>query len=314
MSFLVGVILPKGTKWCGWQVGAGTTTCYWTQPKPRRLLWISEKKKKQTLNHFTSMVLGLDFHFLGVHITRTCPGVCTKGSWQRRLSRDFISCESSGKITSLKSCCCPTINVLSKAFYATACVLLPSLDKLQSSRRHRKAGNTIKDKINKQCPNSSCTTISNNLISLWKHVSNKSCRKPPILDILPLKYYLKLSTRLSLSSGINAPLSPRTDWIELICTYEWLKQHCVAMHCSKHILCLKYKGFSDWSIFQHFVIQFNAVVWRRKKKKPLPKYSILNSHIEFYLAYSSGTDITGSTIQWLIVNSAGCIKHPCAET
>lgn len=97
-----------------------------------------QKKRKQTINHFRSMVLGLDFHFLGVHITRTCPGVCTKGSWQRRLSRDFISCESSGKITSLKSCCCPTINVLSKAFYATACVLLPSLDKLQSSRRHRK--------------------------------------------------------------------------------------------------------------------------------------------------------------------------------
>lgn len=128
-------------------------------------------------------------------------------------------------------------------------------------------GNTIKDKINKQCPNSSCTTISNNLISLWKHVSNKSCRKPPILDILPLKYYLKLSTRLSLSSGINAPLSPRTDWIEQICTYEWLKQHCVAMHCSKHILGLKYKAFSDWSIFQHFVIQFNAVVWRRRRRK-----------------------------------------------
>lgn len=258
MSFLVGVILPKGTKWCGRQVGAGTTTCYWTQPKPRRLLWISEKRK-QTLNHFTSMVLV--FHFLGVHITRTCPGVWTEGSWQRRLSRDFISCESSGKITSLKSCCCPTINVLSKAFYATACVLLPSLDKLQSSRRHRKAGNTIKDKINKQCPNSSCTTISNNLISLWKHVSNKSCRKPPILDILPLKYYLKLSTRLSLSSGINAPLSPRTDWIEQICTYEWLKQHCVAMHCSKHILCFKYKAFSFSTLL------YNLMQWCEEKKK-----------------------------------------------
>lgn len=282
MSFLVGVILPKGTKWCGWQVGAGTTTCYWTQPKPRRLLWISEKKKTDIKPLYINGV-GVGLPLPGSSHHKDLSWGVTKGSWQRRLSRDFISCESSGKITSLKSCCCPTINVLSKAFYATACVLLPSLDKLQSSRRHRKAGNTIKDKINKQCPNSSCTTISNNLISLWKHVSNKSCRKPPILDILPLKYYLKLSTRLSLSSGINAPLSPRTDWIELICTYEWLKQHCVAMHCSKHILCLKYKGFSDWSIFQHFVIQFNAVVWRRKKKNHCQNTAFLTHTLSFTL-------------------------------
>lgn len=61
-------------------------------------------------------------HVSGFTSRRTRPWVWTQQSWHRRFSRDFISWESSVKITSLKGCWCPSIDVLSRAFYATVSV------------------------------------------------------------------------------------------------------------------------------------------------------------------------------------------------
>lgn len=147
--------LPTGTKWSDWQRGAGTT-CSWTQPRRRRLLWIL-----WTLNHFTSMGMGwrwcqtsASWEFTS---RMTCSGVWTQWSWERCSGETLFPENPQGKQHPSKAAgvllslfnrehpmLLPLCVIVKMAQGITFC-FLPPLDELHCSRCLRKAGNIIKD-------------------------------------------------------------------------------------------------------------------------------------------------------------------------
>lgn len=90
--------------------------------RPRTSSWISGEEN-WTFNHYTSVRIvwrGCQTSVSWESTSwRTWPGMWTRQSWKRRPRRDFISWESSGKVTFLKNCWCPSAAALLRASCAT---------------------------------------------------------------------------------------------------------------------------------------------------------------------------------------------------